>query len=90
MANELIYPVSALQATAFREISIMQRLEHKQGICRLIDYGITTDSITLVMAKYRCSLRDWRQRQPADPLHQLALYLNIFGRIADLIQVPSP
>ena len=77
----------SLQATAFREISIMQRVKHIPGVCQLHDYGITHDSITLVMARCRCSLREWRQRQPSQPHHQLRLYLNIFCRLAEIVQV---
>ena len=65
----------------------MQRLGNMPGICQLHDYGITHDSIMLVMARYRCSLREWRQRQPAQPQHQLRLYLNIFSSLAALVQV---
>lgn len=76
-----------LQATAFREISIMQRLSRSPGVCQLHDYGITNDSILLVMPKYKCSLHEWRQGQPIQPQHQLRLYLNIFCKIAELVQV---
>lgn len=77
----------SLQATAYREISIMQRVKHIPGVCQLHDYGITHDSITLVMARCRCSLREWRQRQPSQPHLQLRLYLNIFCRLAEIVQV---
>ena len=79
------------QVTAFREIGIMQRLDHTQGICRLHDFGICTDSIMLVMTKYRCSLREWRHRQPGNCRNQLRLYFNVFAQLAKLLQVcPCP
>ena len=65
----------------------MQRLHHIPGICRLHDYGIGPDSILLVMTKYRCSLREWRLRQPEDARYQLRLYLNIFAQVTRLLQV---
>lgn len=65
----------------------MQRLCHLQGICKLHDFGICSDSIMLVMTKYRCSLRAWRLRQPANCRNQLRLYLNIFAQVAKLLQV---
>ena len=68
----------------------MQRVKHIPGVCQLHDYGITHDSITLVMARCRCSLREWRQRQPSQPHHQLRLYLNIFCRLAEIVQVWQP
>lgn len=75
-----------MQLTAFKEIAIMQRLSSTPGVCRLHDFGICSDSIMLVMTKYRCSLREWRQRQPEDARRQLRLYLNIFAQLAKLIQ----
>ena len=65
----------------------MQGLCHIQGICRLHDFGICSDSIMLVMTKYRCSLREWRHRQPDNCRGQLRLYLNIFAQLAKLLQV---
>lgn len=65
----------------------MQRLSHIQGICRIHDFGICADSIMLVMTKYRCSLREWRHRQPDNCRHQLRLYLHVFAQVAKLLQV---
>jgi len=76
----------AVQMTAFKEIAIMQRLSNVPGICRVHDFGICNDSIMLVMTKYRCSLREWRHRQPEDACHQLRLYLNVFAHLASLLQ----
>lgn len=78
---------SVAQVTAFREVTTMQRLRHIQGICRLHDFGICSDSIMLVMTKCRCSLREWRHRQPVNCHNQLKLYLNIFAQLAKLLQV---
>ncbi len=68
----------------------MQRLCNTSGICRVHDFGICNDSITLVMTKYRCSLREWRQRQPEDGTFQLRLYLTIFAQLAKRLQVQCP
>ncbi|DBB02952.1 TPA: hypothetical protein ACH3X1_013548 [Trebouxia sp. C0004] len=76
-------PVS--QMTAFKEIAIMERLSSVPGICRIHDFGICSDSIILAMTKYRCSLREWRHRQPEDACHQLRLYLNVFAKLASAI-----
>ena len=67
----------------------MQRLQDTPGICRLHDYGIGPDSILLVMNKYRCSLREWRLRQPGEARYQLRLYLNIFAQLAKLVQAST-
>ncbi|KAL0020662.1 hypothetical protein WJX79_004334 [Trebouxia sp. C0005] len=80
-------PVS--QMTAFKEIAIMQRLSNVSGICRVHDFGICSDSIMLAMTKYRCSLREWRHRQPEDACHQLRLYLSVFAQLASLLQAVS-
>lgn len=82
----LIASPCSVQMTAFKEVAIMQRLKHISGVCELHDFGICNDSIMLVMTKYQCSLREWRQRQPVEACHQLRLYLNIFAQLAKLLQ----
>ena len=79
--------VTVLQLTAFTEIGIMQRLQHIPGVCKLHDYGITEEGIHLVMTKYHCSLRQWRERQGRTPSQQLKLYLNIFWQLVEVVQV---
>ncbi len=67
----------------------MQRLQPLPGVCKLHSYGIGEEGIYLVMTKYSCSLRDWREKQQGDPCKQLKLYLNIFCQLAECVQVQS-
>ncbi|DBA77935.1 TPA: hypothetical protein ACH3X2_008356 [Trebouxia sp. C0005] len=74
------------QLIAFTEVGIMHRLRNIPGVCKLHDYGIDQDHIYLVMTKYSCCLRDWREKQKSDPSRQLNLYLNIFCQLVELVQ----
>ena len=76
-----------LQLIAFTEVGIMHRLRNIPGVCKLHDYGIDQEHIYLVMTKYSCCLRDWREKQKSDPSQQLNLYLNIFCQLVELVQV---
>ena len=87
MNRESLKVVAMLQLTAFTEIGIMQRLEGISGVCKLQDYGIDQQGIYLVMTKYRCSLRDWREKQKHKPRQQLKLYLTMFLQVVELVQV---
>jgi len=78
---------AVLQLIAFTEVGIMHRLRHIPGVCKLHDYGIDQEHIYLVMTKYSCCLRDWREKQKGDPSQQLNLYLNIFCQLVELVQV---
>lgn len=76
-----------LQLIAFTEVGIMHRLRNIPGVCKLHDYGIDQEYIYLVMTKYSCCLRDWREKQKGNPCQQLNLYLNIFCQLVELVQV---
>lgn len=68
-------------------MAILEQLALKDNICQLYDYGIDSDSFYLVMKHYRCSLKQWRERQSQQPERQLALYINIFKQILQGVKV---
>lgn len=77
-----------MQVIAFEEIGVLQRLKHLRGVCRLVDYGMTAEGAALVMPKYRCNLREWRDRYIALNSRQpTLLYLNIFAQLVHTVQV---
>ncbi|GAB4821632.1 hypothetical protein N2152v2_008678 [Parachlorella kessleri] len=55
---------------------------------QLLDFGIdtTAEAMFIVMRDYRCSLRKWREVQPADPSGQLRLYLAIFQQVLSAVK----
>lgn len=81
--------VSAATAAAPRDCSARVRpqgtpsprapLIHAQ----MYDYGVdpAADAMFLVLRDYRCSLRQWRARQPPAPTGQLRLYYTIFAEV---------
>ena len=71
----------------FSEVAILEQLSLKDNICQLYDYGIDSDSFYLVLKHYRCSLKQWRERQSQQPEKQLALYINIFKQILQGVKV---
>ena len=48
----------------YGEVLILERYKGCPGICQLIDFGLAPEAYWIVMKRYRCSLADWRQRQP--------------------------
>ena len=76
-----------LQVDVFSEVAILEQLALKDNICQLYDYGIDSDSFYLVMKHYRCSLKQWRERQSQQPDKQLALYISIFNQILQGVKV---
>ena len=77
-----------LQVISFEEVGILQRLQHLPGVCKLLDYGMSPEGICLVMPKYHCSLRRWRNcHVPTSGPQQTRLYLNIFAQLVHLVQV---
>ena len=77
----------------FGEISIMERYKGVSSICQLIDYGISFsgESYWIVMKKYRCSLSEWRLKQPKGGLGSTrgALYLSVLDQIIDALLILS-
>lgn len=49
----------------------------------LLDFGCDSGSLYLVLRAYRCSLREWRSRHPAEPRAHARLYLNAYSQLLD-------
>ena len=73
----------------FSEVAILERFKGKQGMCQLLDYGLSGDDFILVMRHYSCSLKSWRDQLPACPDGQLRLYLEAFHNIVVAVQVSA-
>ena len=70
----------------FSEVAILERFKGRQGMCQLLDYGLSGDDFILVMRHYSCSLKSWRDQLPACPDGQLRLYLEAFHSIVSAVQ----
>jgi serine/threonine protein kinase len=46
----------------FTEITCLEHFRLEPSITDIYDYGVTENSYIIVMKKYPCSLRDWRQK----------------------------
>lgn len=58
------------------------------GICQLLDYGLTESAYWLVLRRYRCTLAEWRARQPrVQGPAAVALYLAVLVQITDSMLV---
>lgn len=65
------------------EVSIMERFAECEGICRLLEYGVTHEGFHMVMPLYKCSLADWRAALPHDLqscLDMQRLFINVFRK----------
>ncbi|KAL4458989.1 hypothetical protein ABPG75_013854 [Micractinium tetrahymenae] len=69
------------------EVSILEALSGCRQACQLYDYGVdpAADAMFLVLKDYRCSLRQWRSRQPASPAGQLRLYYAVFAEVVSAV-----
>lgn len=70
------------------EVTILECLAGRPSACEMYDYGLDPDSdaMILVLKDYRCSLKQWRAKQPADPSGHLRLYYTIFREILVAVQ----
>ena len=66
----------------------MNKLEDVPGVCKLLDYGVTTDAACLVMPKYQGSMRDWLLQQPqvADSSME-RVHLMLFQHATNIVKV---
>lgn len=73
MIKSIELPSSAFERcvlpAVYGEVAIMERFTGQRGMCQLLDYGLVQEAYWIVMKRYRCSLTEWRQRQP--PLEAL-------------------
>eukprot|EP00887_Chlorella_sp_A99_P006671 scaffold3.g6671.t1 len=65
------------------EVGVLTALAGCPAACALHDFGVDpgAEALALVLKSYRCSLKQWRARQPASPAGQLRLYLSIFQEV---------
>ena len=77
------------QVDMFSEVAILERFKGRQGMCQLLDYGLSGDDFILVMRHYACSLKGWRDQLPACPDGQLRLYLEAFLSIVSAVQASA-
>lgn len=47
----------------YTEVAIMEQLRFCEGVCRIVDYGVSKESYWLVMKHYPLSLKQWRIQQ---------------------------
>jgi len=65
------------------EVTILDTLAGRPSACQMFDFGLDlhADALLLVLKDYRCSLKQWRAVQSADPAGQLRLYYAIFREV---------
>jgi serine/threonine protein kinase len=65
------------------EVTILDTLAGRPSACKMFDFGLDpgADALLLVLKDYRCSLKQWRAGQPADPAVQLRLYYAVFREV---------
>ncbi|KAL4536328.1 hypothetical protein Ndes2526A_g05859 [Nannochloris sp. 'desiccata'] len=65
------------------EVTILDTLTGRPSACKMFDFGLdpSADALLLVLKDYRCSLKQWRAVQPADPAAQLRLYYSVFREV---------
>lgn len=73
----------------FSEVSILEGLKGQPGVVELLDYGLHDKKFHMVLQRYRCSLRQWRFKQPEEEFapHKLKLYLTVFSDIVQHVQL---
>jgi hypothetical protein len=79
-------------ADVMMEVSIMEMFSHDEGMCSLLDYGVSPDGFHLVMPLYKCDLAVWRSRLPTDVdscLLLQQLFLNIFSQVILRCQIAT-
>ena len=66
----------------------MNKLEDVPGVCKLLDYGVTSEAAYLVMPKYQGSMREWRLQQPQDADGSMErVYLQVFWLATNIVEV---
>ncbi|CAG9464973.1 unnamed protein product [Pedinophyceae sp. YPF-701] len=73
---------------AFNEVFILEALRGEPGVCKLLDYGVDDHHIHIVLEDYKCSLRQWRRRQPLERRaceSHARLYLAVFRQVASAV-----
>lgn len=62
------------------EVRVLDALQSSGRVCKLFDFGIDRSAIFLVMARYECSLCEWRHSHgPGKPeANLLRLYLRVY------------
>lgn len=65
----------------YTEISILQKLSHLKFITKLYDYGVTEDSIYMVLQSYKTDLLSWRKNIQGNISGTLRLIFKIFLEI---------
>ena len=65
------------------EVTILDTLAGRPSACKMFDFGLDpgADALLLVLKDYRCSLKQWRAVQAADPAAQLRLYYAVFREV---------
>eukprot|EP00803_Ostreobium_quekettii_P011561 evm.model.scf_130EXC.3 EVM.evm.TU.scf_130EXC.3 scf_130EXC:70133-76671(-) len=71
----------------FSEVSILEQFRGVPCISQLCDYGVTHDSMYMVMKEYKCSLLDWRKKLPASCPRALRLFLRIFRNVIEAVKI---
>ena len=84
--HDMLSAYLILQVDIFNEVRILERLRLSCA-STLLDYGLADDHFVLVQRRCRTSLNAWRQQQPANPHHQMQLYINIFLAVVDAVKV---
>ena len=70
----------------FDEILILDKFKEDSRISHMFDYGTDDEYYWIIMKKYKCSLKNWRQKQKQSLNKNLTLYLNIYMNILNTFQ----
>lgn len=71
----------------YSEVSIVEQFHGRRCISQLYDFGVTHDSLYMVMKEYKCSLRDWRKKLPPKCPRAIRLFLRIFRNVVEAVKV---
>jgi len=65
----------------FTEITCLEELRLEMCVTDLYDYGVDQSCYYIIMKKYACSLKEWRNKQQKGLMENLSLYLSIYKEV---------
>ena len=71
----------------FSEIASLQEFRGEQCATTLHDYGVDDSNYYIVMRRYNCSLREWREKQTGSLNENIPLYLHVFKELLQAVEV---
>lgn len=73
----------------FSEILIMDQFKGDPRICRMYDFGVDDEFYYIIMKEYKCSLKNWREKQTTPLSQLLPLYMRIYYKVLEGVKFLS-